>query len=65
MEDRVMLVGAIAERHGKARQTVLAAVRAGRLPALVLDAGGGRKFFAINPRDADALWGTGIPVSAS
>ncbi|SKF72900.1 Uncharacterised protein [Mycobacteroides abscessus subsp. abscessus] len=64
MEDRVMLVGAIAERHGKARQTVLAAVRAGRLPALVLDAGGGRKFFAINPADAERLWGKKIPISA-
>lgn len=63
MEDR-MLVGAIATRVRRRRQTVLAAIHAGRLPAVVLDAGGGRKFYAIRPSDADALWGKEIPISA-
>lgn len=59
-----MLVGAIARRHGITRQAVRAAIHAGRLPAVLLDAGGGRQFYAINPADADALWGKDIAVSA-
>ncbi|WP_195167472.1 hypothetical protein [Mycobacteroides abscessus] len=62
--NHVMLVGAIARRHGLTRQAVRSAIHAGRLPATLLDAGGGRKFFAIDPEDADALWGQQMKVSA-
>lgn len=63
-EKRKVGVSLIAARCRKARQTVLLAISEGRLPADELLIGGGRRVYLVDPRDADALWGTEIPASA-
>lgn len=50
-------VSAIGARHGKARPTVLKAIRVGRLAAEPVEIAGGRRVWLIDPDDADALWG--------
>lgn len=50
-------MSAIAAQRGKARPTVLKAIRLGRLPAEAVPIAGGRKVWLIDPDDADALWG--------
>lgn len=47
----------IGARHGKARPTVLKAIRVGRLAAEPVEIAGGRRVWLIDPDDADALWG--------
>lgn len=59
-----MSVSAIGARHGKARPTVLKAIRTGRLSAESVPIAGGRKIWLIDPADADSLWGQEIKLSA-
>lgn len=53
----------IAMRFVKARQTVLKAIGDGRLPAEELEIAGGRRVWLIDPDDAEALWGQGVPAT--
>lgn len=66
MADEIRKVGVslIAARCRKARQTVLLAISEGRLPAESVPIAGGRRVYLVDPRDADALWGTEIPAPA-
>lgn len=59
-----MSVSAIAALRGKARPTVLKAIRVGRLPAEAVPIAGGRLMWLIDPDDAERLWGKEIPVSS-
>ncbi|SKR18944.1 Uncharacterised protein [Mycobacteroides abscessus subsp. abscessus] len=50
-------VSAVAHRYGIVRQTVLAAISAGRLPAEPIPIAGERRVWLIEPADAERLWG--------
>ncbi|WP_237167656.1 hypothetical protein [Mycobacteroides chelonae] len=56
-------VSAVAMRYGLRRQTVLAAISSGRLPAEPIPIAGGRRVWLIDSSDAERLWGAKIPVS--
>lgn len=62
--ERKVSVSIVAMRFRKARQTVLKAITEGRLPAESVPIAGGRRVYLVDPRDADALWGTEIPAPA-
>ncbi len=50
-------VSAVAHHYGIVRQTVLAAISAGRLPAEAIPIAGERRVWLIEPADAERLWG--------
>lgn len=54
--DLLLGVGAAAARAGRTRRAVHAAITAGRLPALSVPVGGGRRVWLLRQEDVDRIW---------